>query len=555
MKTTRFLISLAAFLLLAAQTAGWAQSPERLVEMGQIKRAKQAYLKMYSLGQTSQNDFFYKIGKLFLDEGLPDSAALFFKKGTEAELKNPMNWIGMARYYYQINDSVQAKAKLKNAAQYARNNQNYFLGMAEMYMQPNPGKLDLAEQYIEKALSQKSSNPSAHILKGDLLMQKGGAGEAANEYKQAIYFDKRNPVTYYKAGIIYAKGHIYQEAINSMQKAIECDSGFIPAYRELGEIYLIFDRYRLAREAYDKYISLIEPETRDLIRYASIMVLDKDFENASKIIEKLKESNIQDPKLLRIQAYTDYENGQFEKGLGEIKDFFAKASPDEPIASDYEYYAYLLRKNNLDSLAIPQLLKVIELDTTRKPLYEQIAKIYEKMKSFPEAAHYYELNLVNKQPTQVDFFKIGWLYYLSSSNKMVTDSIQRLALVDQAAVNFNKVCELSPANHLGWFWSARTQALKDPESLAGLAKPYYEKALAIMEQSPDKFKKEIVEALKYMGYYYYLRFEDASTKAKKEEISIYRDSSSLFWNRIITIDPADKQAMDAINALSDVKKK
>ncbi|MCX6226703.1 MAG: hypothetical protein NTV01_18470 [Bacteroidia bacterium] len=549
MKTTRISTSLAALLILAAGMALQAQSPARLAEMGQVKRAKQAYLKMYNSGQTNEPDLYYNLGKLYLNTDQPDSAALFFRKGTQLDQKNPVNWIGLARYYYQADDSVKAKANLKTATQVARNNQNYALAMAEMYMQPKPGRPDLAEQFIDKALAQKSNNPGAHILKGDHLLNNGAAGEAANEYKQAMYYDKHNPVTYYKAGIVYAKGRIYQEAINSMQKAIACDSGFIPAYRELGEIYLLFDKYKLAREAYDKYMSLIEPDTRDLIRYGSILVLDRDFESALRIINKLKENNIQDPKVLRIQAYTDYETGHYDTGLAEIRAFFDKAGPGEPMAADYEYYAQLLKKNNLDSLAIPQYLKAIEVDSTRKVLYEEVAKTCEKVRNYPGAAHYYEMNLVNKEPTQVDYFKIGRLYYLTTSNKITADSILRASYIDQASQNFGKVCEMSPTNHLGWFWEARTQALKDPESSAGLAKPFYEKALTIMESSPEKFKKEITEALKYLGYYHYLRFEQASLQAKKEEIPVFRDSSSLYWNRIIVIDPADKQATDALTVL------
>lgn len=556
MSKTRFIIVMATAIFLTSGMASQAQSPARLADMGQINRAKQAYLKMYKLGQTNETDFYYTVGRLFLNIGMRDSSAIFFKKGTEVEMKNPMNYIGLARYFYLLGDSVQAKNRLKIAAGLARNNQNYNLAMGEMYMQPNPGRLDLAEQYIRKAMEQKSNSANAHILMGDLFLGKGSAGDAANEYKQAIFFDKRNPVTYFKSGMVYAKGHIYQDAVSSMQKAIACDSGYIPAWRELGEIYLLFDKYRLARESYDKYISLIEPDSRDLVRYASMLVLDKDFEKAAKIITKLQAENIQDPKLLRIQAYTDFETGKFDTGLVKIRDFFAKVPAEETITSDYDYYAQLLLKNSLDSLAIPQYLKIIERDTTRKALYGDIAKIYEKMKDYPSAAKYYELNLVTKeQPTQVDYFKIGRLYYLSASNKLTTDSIQRMAQAQLASKQFLKVTEMSPANHLGWFWEARTQALLDPESEAGAAKPFYEKALNIMEQTPEKFKKEITESLKYLGYYFYLKFDKASIDAKKADIAIYRDSSALFWTKIIAIDPADKQAGDAIKALTQQKKK
>ncbi|MDD4645680.1 MAG: tetratricopeptide repeat protein [Bacteroidales bacterium] len=553
MQTTRFSTLIATILLMTAGITGQAQSPENLAKMGRLNRAKDGYVALYNQGRTGEPDFFYNFGKLYLNLNLPDSAAFYFQKGIEVDKTNPMNYVGLARYYYLKNDSIQAKSRLKTASQLSRNSPAYNIGMAELYLQPQPNRPDLAEKFLLKAQDQKGMRPQAHILRGDHYLEQGQAGDASNEYKQAIYFDKNNPIPYFKAGIVYSKGRIWLEAINSMKKAIECDSTFAPAYRELGETYLRFDKYHLARESYDKYMTLVEPDVRDQIRYASILVLDRDFEAASKIINKLVAENVQDPKLLRIQAYCDFENGKYETGLASIRNFFEKASPDEPIASDYEYYAQLLMKNNLDSLAVPQYLKAIEIDTTRRVLYEQIAKIYEKKKDVRNAAKYYELNLVNKeQPTQVDYFKIGYLYYgVASSRDTTMDTIQRAQNIEDASRLFTKVYELSPTNYLGYFWQARTQSLKDPETSVGLAKPYYEKALSIMDTTANqtKLKSNIAESRKYLGYYHYLRFEDASIKADKTQIAAYRDSALTYWNKIVEADPADTKAMEAIKAL------
>ncbi len=551
----------AAFLFLPT-LSGFSQDPSKRMEMGQYAKAKVAYLEKYNKKQTSDPTLFFNLGNIYLKTNMPDSAAFFFKQGILLNKSFPLNYVGLVNYYYQTGDTVQAKSNLKYSSSLARSNPDYYLALAEMYMQPNPSSPALAEKNIDKALELKPGYAKAHILKGDFLLTQNKAGDAANSYKQAIYYDKNNPLTHFKAAQIYSRGRIYNDAISEMKKAIAIDSNYIPAYREMGEIYLLFDQYPLARKSYDSYISKTEPTPNDLIRYASILVLDKDYAKASEVLAKLKAMNVEDKNILRLEAYADYETGKYQSGLASIQGFFQNPQNVNPISSDYEYYGNLLRKNNMDSLAIPQFQKTIELDTTRFSLNDEIGKIYEKTKYFSQAAHYYELMLTKKVPTQVDYFKIGRLYYLAATNKTATDSVAKLAdslakpeRIKKASENFAKVSELSPNNHLGWLFQARTQTLLDPETELGLAKPFYEKALVIMNASPDKFKKEITESLKYIGFYYYVKFDVATKEARKADIPLYRDSSLVYWNNILTMDPTDKQATDAIGALKQKPEK
>ncbi len=536
--------------------SGIAQDATQRMELNNDLKAKAAYLEKWNKNKSSDPNVYFNLGKIYLKFNQLDSAAIVFRQGITVAKSNPLNYVGLANYFYQTGDSVQAKSNLKYSQSLARNNPDYYIALAEMYMQPIPGNLALAEKNVDKAIELKPGYAKAHMMKGDFYIAQNKAGDAANCYKQAIYYDKNNPVTHFKAGQVYARGRIYQDAVNEMKKAIEIDSTFVPAYREMGEIYLLFDKYTLARQSYDKYIRMTDPQPNDLIRYASMLVLDKDYAKAGEILDQLKAKNVQDKNILRLQAYSDYETGKYQTGLEAIQNFFQNPQNVSPIASDYEYYGNLLRKNNLDSLAIPQYLKVIELDTTRFALNDEIGKIYEKAKNFPEAAHYYEIMLTKKQPTQVDYFKIGRLYYLAATAKPSTDSIQKLndslikpERIKKASDNFKKVCELSPNNYLGWLFQARTETLLDPETETGVAKPFYEKALVIMNANPEKYKKEIIESLKYLGFYYYVRFDNATKLAKKTDIPLYRDSSLVYWNNIITIDANDKQAADAISAL------
>jgi len=94
--------------------------------------------------------------------------------------------------------------------------------------------------------------------------------------------------------------------------------------------------------------------------------------------------------------------------------------------------------------------------------------------------------------------------------------------------------EKAPDSYLGYFWRARINSVKDPETTMGLAKPYYEKTCSILEGSEGN-QKQLVEAYSYLAYYYYLK-EDMET-------------SKTYWNKILVIDPENQTAIKALRSI------
>ena len=63
----------------------------------------------------------------------------------------------------------------------------------------------------------------------------------------------------------------------------------------------------------------------------------------------------------------------------------------------------------------------------------------------------------------------------------------KTAALHKADSTFGKLAELVPDNYLGNFWRARTNSALDPETTAGLAKPYYEQVATLLA---DKAKED-----------------------------------------------------------------
>ncbi len=93
----------------------------------------------------------------------------------------------------------------------------------------------------------------------------------------------------------------------------------------------------------------------------------------------------------------------------------------------------------------------------------------------------------------------------------------------------------APNLAIAYFWRARVNSNFDPESEAGLAKPFYEKFIELAKGEPDKFKKELIESYSYLGYYYYLQKDNAKSKEN--------------WQEVLRLDPENTQATEVIKQL------
>jgi hypothetical protein len=88
------------------------------------------------------------------------------------------------------------------------------------------------------------------------------------------------------------------------------------------------------------------------------------------------------------------------------------------------------------------------------------------------------------------------------------------------------------------------QSNLDPETEQGLAKPHYEEFVKLTNGEKEKYKKELIEANTYLGYYFYLKGE--------------REDAVKHWTEVKTLDPTNTQAEAAlaeINKTTATKRK
>lgn len=231
---------------------------------------------------------------------------------------------------------------------------------------------------------------------------------------------------------------------------------------------------------------------QDYTRYATLLYLNKEFGASLKMVRNGLDLEADNPVLQRLSMYNHYELSDWDTGP-------------------------------------------LELDSLQADIYKELSTTYEEQRNYPQAITAYEkyLEYSKDEADAGEIFLYGRLNYYAAADSTWKD--QQMVYLSTAEVAFAEVMERSPDVYLGSFWRARTNSLIDPETTQGLAKPYYETALAILEQKPDASVPLVVECLSYLGYYYFVMDD--------------YDNSKLYWSKILTIDPENETAKAALEGI------
>jgi tetratricopeptide (TPR) repeat protein len=310
----------------------------------------------------------------------------------------------------------------------------------------------------------------------------------------------------------------YTGAISLLNEAINSDPAYSPAYFEMSEVYSNIKDYSKASEFYAKYIEKSEVTYEKQKRYASILYLNKEYEKAINILQDLIRTEPDISSSIRILAYSYLRLDDIDKSKSYFQKLFSMNGINY-LSTDYENYADLLSKTGEDSLAIVYLTKIIDTDSARKDIYGKISVINFKIKNWQGVVY----ALTKKGDiTAQEYFDLGKAYYFMQDYFNADSTFSKLA---------TKVPDLA----IAYFWQARVKTNFDPESDSGLAKPYYEQFLQLSNEDTIKFKKELIEAYSYLGYYYFLKEDNTNSK--------------LYWQKVFALDPKNVQAIEALKEL------
>jgi tetratricopeptide (TPR) repeat protein len=551
----------------------------RLTDNEQYEEATTAYQQLIAKEPANATNYYY-FGENFLLSDNADSALIMFEKGEKADPANFLPQIGHVKYLLNMygvaemkrnsniaNDDYnkvkanydkltqkgpmdevhlnEMKAKAAEAdalyqtaianvkaanilldetiTKAGPKNAQVLIEAADALIHFKNKDLDKAKIYLDKVSALQPKNTEIKILYGDMYSVLNNGTLAADYYNKALDIDPKSVKAIVNKARLYMGSKNFDSAAEEFKNAIKIDDAFAPAHRELGECYYRLGKLEDAKAEYKKYLELSKNNCSARMRYAAFLFLSKDYTGSLQEIGQLKNTcDVNNARVLRIAAYSNYEVKDSVKALAAVQKLFEKVSEENLVAQDYEYGGKTYIMNNMDSLGVDMLRKAYLMDNNRCDLLTEIYKSYDKMKKYIEAAQVMlEKIQTCKGATSADYFNLGRSYFFST-NYQSADSA------------FAKVNELSPNYASGYLWRAKANSFIDSTMTLGLAKTHYEKYIEVASAdsaSATKFKSGLLESYRYMAAYYVKVDKNLKT--------------ALDWvNKALELDPENQEFRD-----------
>jgi len=562
MKNLKFVFPFILILLVTYTNAQPVKNALKLFEMKQFNQAKSAFINDVKKNNQAIDWFF--LGKTYSILGKKDSATICFTKVAVLDPKNPLSTVSQAYIELAAKNNTQSLALLDKAHKYAQSDKDVNalseVALARYAAGDTAGwktSLVSASNINSKNIKPYLTAGNIYRLMADRFMHDVFIGLASGRFDQVLYNDPNNLEALCNLGELNIIGRNYFEAENYLSEVISKDSNYIPALKAYGELAYTLGKYEKASILFNRYMGIAEYTEKEVSRYVTILYFNKEYTKANGLISQILQKEPTNAVMLRLKGYTSYELGKYTEGEAAMKKFFELRSSSDTskiISTDYEYMGRLFGKNGNDSLSIVNLIKAVEMDSTKAGLLEDIAKSYEKQKQYPQAVTYYYKFVASRKGNvaAATYFSIGRdLQLYANTLTSPNDSLNRILYLQRADTAFSKVITMSPNSHLGYLWHARVMAALDPETTQGLAKTDYEQALTILEQKndPARYKSDLIEGYRYMGYYTYLQYDAAKTAKDDLLKEQAKTASTSFWQKLLNLDPENEVAKQAIDAL------
>jgi len=561
MKTIKKAITLSLGLVMMG-AASFAQSladAKKAVDAEQYQKAS-SMLKTLVANQEKEGQNYFSLGEVYLRTDDIDSARAVFTKGITVDPKFALNYVGLGHADLKSNNPTSAKTNFDKALSFGAKDYLTYLYIGKSYLDQEKPDFASALPNLQKAdeLDSKDKDPETFLALGDYWALQTKNNEAYPQYLRALDI---NPSLYranVQIGKMFKQAQGFTESQTELQKPIASDPNYGPAYRELAELQMQWSDFDPkngpAKKAealanYKKYLDLTDKSFDSRYRYAQFLFYAGDFATLEKELQTLN-ADVKDSKsfiITRLKGYSAVENKNFPAGVQYMNELFARTQDASRISAlDYLYLGKALQATGNDSLALTNITKAVELDSTKVEALAEIARKLYDTKNFAKAAEVYKtvVDANSKSPSiamsyyymgRANYFNYG---YANQANKNPDRAI--LVVADSA---FAKVNALAPEYEGAYLDRARVNKQLDnkdnPDALKGLPVPFYEKYVQLVTVTkPEKAATStsgLVEAYTNLGSYAALTDRE---KAKE------------YFNKALALQPTNQNAIDNLKLLN-----
>ena len=396
-----------------------------------------------------------------------------------------------------------------------------------------------ATKYAEMAMTRDKKYAKAYILLGDIAVANDDGGKAAEWYQQAKYFDPKDPEGYFKYANIL-RGRSPEEAVANLND-LRTQRPDIAVDALAGRIYYNSHRMDQAIQYYEKVTDLSKLEDVDVTNYAMATWMNQDREKSLSIAKHGLSRDARKAAWNRLAFYNLTDMERTDEALQYADALFNRSDSAKISGYDYTYYGTALKNGKQFNKAIEMFQKAAEANKDDKDqlnmTYKNLSDAYIASDDFENGTKYYDLYLSGKdKPSAYDIAGLASIYQKMGADKTGDEQAAAFAKAD---ATYAKLAETYPEQiDYANFMRARLAGAMDPDSEKGLAKPFYQAivdhlATSTTRDSGDNMR--LIEAYRYLGSYYYLNKDEATSIAN--------------FKKILEINPEDEAAKAALEAL------
>lgn len=562
MKTIKKTITLSLGLVMMG-AASFAQSladAKKAIDAEQYQKAT-SMLKTLVASNAKEGDNYFNLGTVYLLADEIDSARATFTSGTTADPKNALNYVGLGHADLQSNNATNAKTNFDKALSFGAKNYQTYLEIGKAYLAQEKPDFASALPNLTKAdeLDAKDKDPETFLALADYYSMQKKNTEAYPLFLRALDIN----ATLYRANVqiasMYRNAYAFPEAETELKKVIEADPNYGPAYRELAELYLQWSyqdpKNGVAKRTdaltnMKKYLDLTDKSFDSRLRYAQFLVYAGDFATLGQEVATLTSPDPNNPKTFvvkRMQAYSAIENKNYANGVKYMNELFGRTQDAARIVgSDYLYLGVAQKNTGNDSLALINLTKAVQLDSTKVDTLAAMGLKYYSSKNYDKAINVFKtvVDANSASPSLVtNLYYLGRANYFNYAADLSANRPLKRELLVNADSAFARVNKLAPEYEGAYLDRARVNKqldnLDNKDALKGLPVPFYEQYVDLVTvKVPTKAatsKAGLIEAYNNLGSYAAL-----TDVAKAKE----------YFNKTLTLDPANANATENLKVLS-----
>ncbi len=371
--------------------------------------------------------------------------------------------------------------------------------------------VDNAKLYADMAMARNKKCVDAYLLMGDIEAVKDDGGAAASWYQQATFIDPNEPMGYIKYARVYRKISPAESA--AMLENLRKVRPDYPVDAVAAHFFFQAQQYDQAIAHFGK--ANIGSLNEDQLKEFSLAgYYGGDYDKALEIAKYGLGQYPRSAVLNRMAFYNSLVKQNYPDALLYSDRLMNQSDSAVISARDYMNLGHTQQALKSYDAAIAAFQKSNEL-RENNDLLKSIAMCYSAKGDHANAVSKYEEYMTKvTNPKNEDYSSLADIYQAIADDEN-TSKEARVSALKKADAQYAKLCEKNPNAKFYVYKRATINQDMDSEENPGLAKPYFDKLIEMVNSSDTKGQNDITylkRSYRYLTVYYYHKKDLATAK-------------------------------------------